>query len=50
MIPLVREEERRRLQRNLHDELASTLAALGLTAATVGELIPANPAKAASTD
>lgn len=43
-----REEERRRLRRDLHDELAPTLAALGLAAATVGELIPADPAKAAA--
>ena len=43
---LAREEERRRLRRDLHDELAPTLAALGLTAATVGELIPAGPKKA----
>ena len=43
---LAREEERRRLRRDLHDELAPTLAALGLTAATVGELIPADPQKA----
>lgn len=45
---LAREEERRRLRRDLHDELAPTLAALGLTAATVGELIPTNPEEAAS--
>jgi signal transduction histidine kinase len=44
---LAREEERRRLRRDLHDELAPTLAALGLTAATVGELIPRDPARAA---
>lgn len=44
---LAREEERRRLRRDLHDELAPTLAALGLAAATVGELIPADPKKAA---
>jgi signal transduction histidine kinase len=43
---LAREEERRRLRRDLHDELAPTLAALGLAAATVGELIPADPKKA----
>src|SRR5204862_7518000 len=30
---LTREEERRRLRRDLHDELAPSLAALGLTAA-----------------
>lgn len=44
---LAREEERRRIRRDLHDELAPTLAALGLTAATVGELIPSDPARAA---
>lgn len=44
---LAREEERRRLRRDLHDELAPTLAALGLTAATVGELIEADPKRAA---
>lgn len=43
---LAREEERRRLRRDLHDELAPTLAALGLAAATVGELIPTDTAKA----
>ncbi len=43
---LAREEERRRLRRDLHDELAPTLAALGLTAATVGELIPRDPSRA----
>jgi signal transduction histidine kinase len=45
---LTREEERRRLRRDLHDELAPTLAALGLTAATVGELIPTDPKEAAA--
>jgi signal transduction histidine kinase len=45
---LAREEERRRLRRDLHDELAPTLAALGLSAATVGELIPTDPKVAAS--
>ena len=45
---LTREEERRRLRRDLHDELAPTLAALGLTAATVGELIPTDPEGAAA--
>lgn len=44
---LAREEERRRIRRDLHDELAPTLAALGLTAATVGELIRRDPVKAA---
>ena len=45
---LAREEERRRLRRDLHDELAPTLAALGLGAATVGELIPTDPKGATS--
>ncbi len=45
---LAREEERRRLRRDLHDELAPTLAALGLSAATVGELIRIDPKEAAS--
>ncbi len=44
---LAREEERRRLRSDLHDELAPTLAALGLSAATVGELIPTDPKGAA---
>jgi signal transduction histidine kinase len=44
---LAREEERRRLRRDLHDELAPTLAALGLSAATVGELITTDPKEAA---
>ncbi len=43
---LAREEERRRLRRDLHDELAPTLAALGLSAATVGELIENDPEQA----
>ena len=43
---LAREEERRRLRRDLHDELAPTLAALGLSAATVSELIPIDPKEA----
>jgi signal transduction histidine kinase len=43
---LAREEERRRLRRDLHDELAPTLAALSLSAATVGELIPTDPKEA----
>ena len=44
---LAREEERRRLRRDLHDELAPTLAALGLSAATVSELISTDPKEAA---
>jgi signal transduction histidine kinase len=43
-----REEERRRIRRDLHDGLAPTLAALALTANTVSELIPTDP-QAAST-
>lgn len=37
---LAREEERRRLRRDLHDELAPSLAALALTASTALDLIP----------
>ncbi len=36
---LAREEERRRIRRNLHDELAPTLAALALNASTAEDLI-----------
>jgi signal transduction histidine kinase len=36
------------LRRDLHDELAPTLAALGLSAATVGELISTDPKEAAT--
>jgi signal transduction histidine kinase len=38
-----REEERRRLRRDLHDGLGPTLAALAFTATTVGDLIPTDP-------
>jgi signal transduction histidine kinase len=41
-----REEERRRLRRDLHDDLAPTLAGLSLTASTIGDLIALDPAKA----
>ncbi len=41
-----REEERLRLRRNLHDELAPTLAAAGLTAATASALVDRDPAEA----
>jgi len=44
---LAREEERRRLRNDLHDGLGPTLAALGLTAATVRELLPQQPEAAA---
>ena len=43
---LAREEERRRLRRDLHDDLAPTLASLGLTASTVTDLISTNPTTA----
>jgi len=43
---LAREEERRRLRRDLHDDLAPSLAGLALTATTIADVIPADPAKA----
>ena len=40
---LAREEERRRLRRDLHDDLAPTLAALALTTSVAKELIAGDP-------
>jgi signal transduction histidine kinase len=45
---LAREEERRRLRRDLHDDLGPTLASLGLAASTVADLIPTNPTAASN--
>jgi signal transduction histidine kinase len=43
---IAREEERRRLRRNLHDDLAPRLAALALNAGNAEDLIKVNPEKA----
>ena len=45
---IAREEERRRLRRDLHDDLAPTLAALALTVSNVADLIPTDPTAAKS--
>jgi signal transduction histidine kinase len=44
---LSREEERRSIRRNLHDDLAPTLAALGLTAEIAMDLVHNHPDQAA---
>ena len=41
-----REEERRRLRRDLHDGLGPTLAGLALKASSISELVPTDPAGA----
>ena len=43
---LALEDERRRLRRDLHDDLAPTLIGLSLRAGTIGELIETDPGKA----
>jgi len=45
---LAREEERKRLRRDLHDELAPRLAAIALTASAAEELLERDPAAARS--
>jgi signal transduction histidine kinase len=46
---IAREEERRRLHRDLHDELGATLSALTIKAGVARALIPTDPAAAADT-
>jgi signal transduction histidine kinase len=43
---ITREEERRRLRRDLHDDLAPTLAGLGMRVAAAAALSPMDPARA----
>jgi signal transduction histidine kinase len=45
---LTREEERRRLRRDLHDDLAPSLAALALGVSTAADLVTADPTAATS--
>jgi DNA-binding NarL/FixJ family response regulator len=47
-LALTREEERRRLRRDLHDDLAPSLAALALGVSTAADLVAADPTAATS--